>query len=285
MRILHIDTGKEIRGGQIQLALTVKGLREAGHDCAVLTGHELGLAVVWSRSKAFDLVHAHDAHAHTMAALVSRRPFVVSRRVAFPVKRTPTSRWKYARARRFIAVSQFVARELEAAGVPNDKIDIVYDGVEIERAAAGWNAANPAVALGSADPQKGRRLVEQAGHIAGIPIVFSINLTRDLLNASMFVYVTQSEGLGSAALLAMAMGVPVIASRVGGLNEVFEDEVSGLFVANRTEEVAAAMRMVRENPTLAATLISEGKRRVQEKFSKERLIEGTLKSYESALAG
>ncbi len=284
MRILHVDTGKQIRGGQIQLALTIKGLREAGHDCAVLAADAASLSALWSQSKAFDLVHAHDARAHTLAALASRCPFVVSRRVAFPVKRTPASRWKYARPRRFIAVSQFVALQLQAAGVPTQKIDVVHDGVEIEQSAAEWNPANPPVTLASDDPLKGRLLVEQAARIAGLPVLFSTDLKRDLLHAGMFVYVTQSEGLGSAALLAMAMGVPVIASRVGGLAEVVEDRVSGLLVANQPQEIAGAMRAVRENPGLAATLIREGKQRVKSKFSKERLIEGTLRSYESALA-
>lgn len=300
MRILHIDTGEQMRGGQIQVMLLLKGLQAAEHECILLARensplHEAArkaripilaasLPAVWTRSKQFDLVHAHDAHAHTMAALAARCRFVVSRRVAFPVKRSLASRWKYGRTQRFLAVSQFVARELQSAGIPRDKIDVVYDGVEIDRVATEWDATQPAVALASDDPQKGRLLIERAAQTAGIPVVFSSNLSRDLAAANMFVYITQSEGLGSAALLAMAMGVPVIASQVGGLTEVFEDQVSGLFVRNEPEEIASAMRTVRENPALAATLIVGGKQRVNAMFSQERLIQGTLRSYERALA-
>ncbi len=114
--------------------------------------------------------------------------------------------------------------------------------------------------------------MERAANIAAVPVVFSSDLPGDLVRASMFVYITQSEGLGSAALLAMAMGVPVIASRVGGLAEVFEDGVSGLYVTNQPEEIAAAMRTVRENPGLAATLISGAQQRVKQMFSKELLV-------------
>ncbi len=220
-----------MRGGQIQMMLTLKGLREAGQECELLDRDKAGIAAVWSRSKDFDLVHAHDAHAHTMAALASRCPFVVSRRVAFRVKSSLASKWKYRRARRFLAVSQFVAHELEAAGVRPEKIDVVYDAVETPEFSNVWTPSAPAVALASEDPQKGRTLVERAAHIAGIPVVFSADLKRDLLNASMFVYISQSEGLGSAALLAMVMGVPVIASKVGGLAEVFEDGLSGAVCA------------------------------------------------------
>ena len=55
-----------------------------------------------------DIVHAHDARAHTLAAIAARAPFVVSRRVAFPVKRSLLSQWKYRQAKRYLAVSQFV---------------------------------------------------------------------------------------------------------------------------------------------------------------------------------
>ncbi|HZS53645.1 MAG TPA: glycosyltransferase family 4 protein [Bryobacteraceae bacterium] len=299
MRILHIDTGREMRGGQIQVLLLLAGLQEAGHGCLLLAraraplwdaARDAGISVfpagpteLWLRSKRVDLIHVHDAHAHTMAALTSRRPFVVSRRVAFPVKHSFPSQWKYRRARRFLAVSKFVAQELERANVPREKIDVVYDGVEARQQTANWNGSNPVVALASSDPRKGKLLVEQAAHIAGFPVVYSNDLPRDLMNASMFVYITQSEGLGSAALLAMSLGVPVIASRVGGLAEVFEDGVSGLYVNNDADEVARAMRTLRENPALAATLIAGGRERVSSMFSKERLISGTIDFYARAL--
>jgi glycosyltransferase involved in cell wall biosynthesis len=134
------------------------------------------------------------------------------------------------------------------------------------------------------DPQKGRTFVERAARVCGIPVVFSTDLKRDLLNASMFVYVTQLEGLGSAALLAMGIGVPVIASRVGGLAEVFEDGLSGLYVRNDVNEIAQAMTTLRDAGELASRLIASGKERVAQMFTKEHLVEGTLRSYENALA-
>ncbi|HEX4749871.1 MAG TPA: glycosyltransferase family 4 protein [Bryobacteraceae bacterium] len=283
MRILHVDTGREVRGGQIQMKLTARGLESAGHDCVLLAGERATLSKVWSQSNNVDVVHAHDARAHTLCAVACRRPFVVSRRVAFPVKRTAWSKWKYRRANRYIAVSQFVAQELAAAGVPREKIDVVYDGAHASRAV--WNASGRAVGLATADPQKGRTLLERAAHTAGIPVTFSNDLERDLENSSMFVYISQSEGLGSAALLAMAKGIPVIASRVGGLAEVFENGVSGVYVSNDPDEIAAGIRRLREDPDLAATLIQGGLERVNEKFTVEHLIRGTLKSYERALAG
>src|SRR5438309_10701149 len=84
---------------------------------------------VWRRSLAFAIVHAHDAKAHTLAAIAARRRFVVSRRVAFPIKKTASSQWKYRRASAYLAVSNYVAGELRNARVPGEKIFVVYDGV------------------------------------------------------------------------------------------------------------------------------------------------------------
>src|ERR1035441_4343241 len=47
-------------------------------------------------------------------------------------RRAPVgARWKYARARRYLAVSQFVKNVLIQGGVPEDKISVVYDGVPL----------------------------------------------------------------------------------------------------------------------------------------------------------
>ncbi len=132
--------------------------------------------------------------------------------------------------------------------------------------------------------RKDATLVEQAASMAGIPVVFSNTLPDDLTRASSFVYITRSEGLGSAVLLAMSMGVPVIASRVGGLTEIFSDGISGLFVANEAQAIAGAMRRIVEDETLARLLIEHGKARIAECFTKQHLLQGTLASYRSALA-
>jgi glycosyltransferase involved in cell wall biosynthesis len=280
--------------------LLLGALREAGHQSTLLAREKSplwsaagaqefpvygsGIKNVWQYSRDADVAHAHDARAHTAAAFGSKCKFVVSRRVAFPVRRSIGSIWKYERAARFLAVSQFVAKELESAGIRKEKIDIVYDGVDLQERTEEWNPEYPAVALASRDVKKGRDLVEQAAEFAHIPMVFSEDLQRDLHRASMFVYVTQSEGLGSAALLAMNMGVPVIASRVGGLTEVVTNGVSGILVENDPHEIARAMRRILEEPAFGHRVIEQARARVAECFTLGHLVRGTLLSYARALA-
>ncbi|MBV9265094.1 MAG: glycosyltransferase family 4 protein [Acidobacteriaceae bacterium] len=300
LRVLHIDTGTEMRGGQYQVLLLMKALREAG-DSQVFLGrpktelwrqaadagfavHRASLANVWRRSKRVDVVHAHDARAHTLAAIASRKPIVVSRRVAFPVGKSVGSRWKYGRATRYIAVSQAVSEQLQAAGVNKDKIDVVYDAVDTAAGEADWSPEHPAVALATDDPQKGRDLVERAARQSGIHVIFSESLIEDLRRASLFVYISRDEGLGSAALIAMSMGVPVIASRIGGLTEAVADGVSGLLVNNDATEIAVAMRKVLGDRKFALRLIEAAKQRVAERFTKDRLVERTVSAYARAIA-
>jgi hypothetical protein len=296
--ILHIDTGAEMRGGQYQVFLLLCALREAGHHATLLARKDSRLYVrarearlccyaaslvsVFEYSPAADIAHAHDARAHLLASVAARCPFVVSRRVAFPVKNSFVSRWKYSRAARYLSVSEYVAGELRKAGIDPRKIDIVYDAVD-EGKRGIYDPAAPAVALGSSDPQKGRDLVAAAAGLSGIPVTFSENLALDLQRASMLVYITRSEGLGSGALLAMSMGIPVIASRVGGLTEVFEDGISGLHTANEPEQISTAMRCLVQSPSLAEKLIVNARRRAQERFSLESMLRATLASYKKTL--
>src|SRR5262249_12295479 len=157
-----------------------------------LDARSLTAATVRRVSYDVDLVHAHDARSHTIAALLSAAPVIVSRRVSFPPG-GGLSRWKYSRPRRFIAVSHHVKEVLVKGGVCSDRISVVYDGVPLLNPSI---RTDKIIAPESSDPQKGAVLTAEAARIAGVPIHFSKNLERDLADAGLFVYITQSEGLG-----------------------------------------------------------------------------------------
>jgi hypothetical protein len=299
LRIVHIDTGEEMRGGQYQVLLLLEALRDAGisqlllarnHSPLLNAALKAGFAVepasfktMWTESRCSEtLVHAHDARGHSTAAVASGAPFVVSRRVAFPVNRSLTSRTKYRRAKRYLAVSSHVATQLTLAGVPTEKVDVVYDAVAEIPPLAAWRPESPLIALATADPQKGRSLVERAAHIACKPVIFSENLRVDLPTASGFTYISRSEGLGSAALLAMSLGVPVIASAVGGLPEIVIHEKTGLLTSNDEITIAQSIRRLFAEPELAESMRRSAHTRVAAEFSPARLLERTLASYRRA---
>src|SRR5882757_114317 len=143
MRILHLDAGREMRGGQWQVLRLIEGLAAEGVESTLLAREgaplyvaarkqgwrvePLGLTRAVLELRSHDLIHSHDARTHTLGTLLRARPLVVARRVAFPVG----SRWKYGKARRYIAVSEFVKGVLMQGGVPEVKISLVYDGVPV----------------------------------------------------------------------------------------------------------------------------------------------------------
>lgn len=80
-----------------------------------------------------------------------------------------------------------------------------------------------------------------------------------------------TEPFGNVAVEAMAMGLPVVASRVGGLREIVEDGATGLLVEpGDAAALAAAVRRLLDDPVLAARLARAGDDDVRERFSVAR---------------
>lgn len=288
MRILHLDAGREMRGGQWQVLRLLEGLASAGVESTLLARRDaplfaaarkqgwrvepLGLTRALGLLRVHSVIHAHDARSHTLGAFLRRIPLVVSRRVAFPVG----SRWKYGRARRYLAVSEFVKQMLMRGGVPEEKIAVVYDGVPVLEVAHG-----PAVLTlaNNGDPEKGAPLVEEAARLAGVVLKSATVLERDLQDAAVFVYVTYSEGLGSGALLAMSAGVPVVASRVGGLPEIIRHGENGLLVENNAAAIAAAIREVLDHPDAARRIGAAARHTVMQRFTIDHMVRHTMEAY------
>jgi Glycosyl transferases group 1/Glycosyltransferase Family 4 len=290
MRVLHLDCGKEMRGGQWQVLALLQGLG-AGHTLLTasdgplmkaalargINAQPLNMLSIATLSKQADLTHAHDARSHTWAATLSGCPLVVSRRVAFPINQSFLSRWKYGRAERYLAVSEHVKRTLVEAEVPETKISVVYDGVDIPPAPS---SGDQVLAFHTGDPMKGSDLLDEAARIGGFQVRYSTNLEADLPKAAVFVYITRSEGLGSAALLAMAMGVPVVASRVGGLPEIVAEEKTGILTDNDPEAIAASVAKALAN---REELGRNARLAVEQRFSTRQMVDRTRDAYRQVL--
>jgi glycosyltransferase involved in cell wall biosynthesis len=75
-----------------------------------------------------------------------------------------------------------------------------------------------------------------------------------LAGADVFVLSSLAEGLGSSVLAAMALDVPVVATRVGGVPEVLGSDAGVLVPASRPADLAAAVHRVLSEPGFAADL-------------------------------
>lgn len=91
--------------------------------------------------------------------------------------------------------------------------------------------------------------------------------------ADLFLLPSAQESFGLAALEAMACGVPVVASHVGGLPEVIEHGVTGfLHPPDALDDMAASGLAVLTNPSLHRTITDAARRRVTEQFCAERVV-------------
>ena len=207
MKILMVDLETAWRGGQNQALLLLKGLRDRGHEAELVaaTGSALGqraaaagvvvhfvsrgiyrLPAAWKTrrllgSGRFDVVHANEAHAVTAAWLALGRhgkplriPFVISRRVGYPLGKSALAQARYKAASRIVANSRWVAEQAAASGAPPEKLTVVYEGAEIpprfthelrERARVRWGIAQSIPLLGCVGvllPDKGQEWLIRA---------------------------------------------------------------------------------------------------------------------------
>lgn len=104
------------------------------------------------------------------------------------------------------------------------------------------------------------RDVRFLGHCDRIELVLSA--------LDVFVLSSISEGMSNTILEAMATGLPVVATHVGGADELIEDGVSGLLVPSRSpEEIASAVIQLLQDPARRHTMAVAARKRAESEFS------------------
>jgi glycosyltransferase involved in cell wall biosynthesis len=316
MRIVHIDTGRELRGGQRQLLRLALGLRGRAHEQLVvcpegaaleerargeglrvfaLPAHDLGHAngILQLRQQLLaapvNILHAHDGRGQTISWLASwgldmRR--VASRRVTFLPAARVRHRFIYGRTcHAVIAVSEHIRGLLLETGVPPGRVEVISDGVDIpaatptaaqrHEARRGWGLEDSHFVVGQVGaftPEKGQDIALEAiaslvEQLPQIRLLLAGETTADFLSKfpmstealrervqflgsledlsplfaaiDLLIMPSRAEGLGSAGLLGMAQGVPVAASRVGGLPEIVSDGENGWLVEPNSSQALA----------------------------------------------
>ena len=158
-RVLHINSSRDMRGGERQTRLLIEGLNSRGWESFLviradspfsrrnglfvkerfplrmrgeldmITGFRIGRI---ARDLGISIIHAHTALAHSLgiyAKLTSRAKLVVTRRVDFGLRSGKLSTWKYQQADHVIAISRRIKDILVNSGVPAGKLSLVPSGV------------------------------------------------------------------------------------------------------------------------------------------------------------
>lgn len=251
------------------------------------------------------VVAAHTPHAHGLCLAAGVRP-VVHRRVDFRLRTGLHHRLKYAGARGWVAVSQAVKRILEEGGVSGDRVRVVLDGVEpLPPAPPDPDLGGPGPligAVGALVAHKGHRhLVAAMTHLEGVRCVIAgqgpleeelrrqiqdlglagrvrllghrADVASVLASLDLLVHPSVEEGLGQVVVEALLMGLPVVASRAGGLPEVVE--ARHLFPPADPLALGEAVRRRLQEPGDPAPV----RDRVLERFSVGRMVEETMRAY------
>jgi glycosyltransferase involved in cell wall biosynthesis len=104
--------------------------------------------------------------------------------------------------------------------------------------------------------------------------------------AAMDIYVqpSRSEGLGTSVLEASAAGLPIAASRTGGIPDVVLDGQTGILVKpESSQDLAAGILRLAGDPGLRVRLGSAARRHVSSEFSVSRMVVGIDGHYRKAL--
>jgi glycosyltransferase involved in cell wall biosynthesis len=110
-----------------------------------------------------------------------------------------------------------------------------------------------------------------AGRVKFLPATKDIR--RLYTQADIFVLSSVNEALPNVILEAMAAGLPVVATRVGGLPEAVVPEDTGLLVSPRdVDGLAGALGRLLDDPEAGRSLGRRGRQRVLEQFSFEIMV-------------
>ena len=196
--------------------------------------------------------------------------------VAFFERRGEADGLPRRRPHRVVTLSRLVARK----GV-DDVIAALRDVPDTELLVAG----GPAPAELGTDPEAARL----AAHASACGVADRVTLLgrverraipQLLHGADVVVCAAWYEPFGIVPLEAMAAGVPVVATAVGGQNDTVIDRFTGLHVPPRdSRAIAAALRELLREPALRARLGAASRMRAVQRFTWDRIAAETVKVY------
>ena len=361
MKVAHLDTGRDWRGGQAQVLLLMRELAAAGLEQRLLAppgpllerARAAGFRATPWRSRgdldlpaaiaaraaiaafAPDVVHLHSGHAHTLGTWAARSAGVpvgvVSRRVDFRVGGHAFSRLKYRLpVDRYLCISRGVVDAMRASGVPAERLALVPSGIDLAAVREAGREPAPDLkawlglpadaevvgTVASLAPHKNHALLLEAAPLvlAARPRAVFVWLGEGECRAALerrrtalgleravrmpgfrpdaralmrqfdlFVLSSYLEGLCTSLLDAQALGVPIVATAVGGVPEVVADGRTGRLVqALEPAALAGAIVAALGSPGERAAWAAAAHESVLA-FSAERTARRTLEEYRRAL--
>ena len=358
--VAHVNSDMGFSGGEVQVFLTVEGLRALGHRpvlycqpgswsarqaaqrdlewVPVRMRNDLDLAAIISLARGFrrrgaHLVHLHSGRANWLggiAAWAERLPAITTRRMDRRVKRNWRTRLIYERFTKCaVAISPAVSACLIDAGVRPERVRLIYDAVDATRLQPSVGREPTRAALGAGPDDRVLLTLAALIHRKGLDVLLDAlaqlraaglrpllwiagdgperaalgtqaerlglreqvrflaarSDAADLLAAcDLFVLPSRREGLGVAALEAMAAGRAVVCSAVGGLQHAVVDGRTGLlFPPGDAHALSRTLARLLQNDDLRTRLGQAGPARIGEGFLAEQMVDAYQQLYREVM--
>ncbi len=105
-------------------------------------------------------------------------------------------------------------------------------------------------------------------------------VVQELKKADVLLLPSLSEGIANVVLEAMATGVIVISTNVGGMNEVISNKETGLLVnAYSCSDIIESIIWIKENPNKCSKIQSNARLKIETEFNLDRQVEIFLQEY------
>jgi L-malate glycosyltransferase len=246
------------------------------------------------------------------AAALARVPVRVANRREINPDKTPAQialqRTAYAFAHRVVANSRAAAERLEHERVPSRKISVVPNGLDLRQFSPRVRAASPrkVIVVANLRREKGHDVLIDAARIVltrfadarfeivgsgpeeasllervreyGIQHAFTFrghcdDVAARLADADIFVLPSRSEAFPNAVLEAMAAGLPIVASAVGGIVELVADNCTGLLVPpGDPASLSARLCQLMADASLGSRIGDAARSDAQSRYSFDRMV-------------
>jgi glycosyltransferase involved in cell wall biosynthesis len=296
LRDIDVDV-REVAGGLLSVT-------RATRDAALVHVHE-----------------GRSVYAAFLRSVLSGTPYVITRRVNNPIREHTFAHRAYRRAAYVAAVAPAVAEIVQAydAAISVTVVHSASSGLAVDRSSSAAIRARFAGKIvvghvGALDNgQKGQEFIiaaareiehthpdvhfvlvgggddeamlkEAAAGLTNLTFTGFVDNVGDYLAAfDIFVLPSNREGIGSILLDAMEQGLPVVASRVGGVPDIVRDGENGLLIdAASPAQLRDAIRKLKDDAELRRAFGENG-REFAKNFTSDAMCRKYLALYESAL--
>jgi glycosyltransferase involved in cell wall biosynthesis len=210
----------------------------------------------------------------------------------------------------FIALTNFAKHRLLNAGFEDNHIVVIPNAVSLPESAVDPSTGAYAAFVGRLSPEKGISTLLIAARRTGLPLRIAGDgpmspllvrqapknvefvgkldrmAIRTFYRSARFIVVPSQwfEGFPLVIAEAMSHGIPVIASKIGGLPEIVEDGVTGILSEpGNAEDLAAKMQMLWENPDLCRQMGRAGRQKVMREYTEDTYFQNLMAVYQTAI--